>query len=1320
MAIAKPTAPVHLPHQSASDLLHPPSFLSQPKVNSRAWQQLPWLLLLAAALCFAGGYLASRYAQTPDVVRRTDVMRLQQLVRAAESLARRETDTVAAQLPRGDYSFQKLLAQTTYPTCVLENGTLRYWSDATLRPENEAISTAFERLIDTSMGHFLVLHRRVGRFLILTYLPLERHYGISNRYLRAGGEQALFRGLELQVMADSTARGYARFEAANGRYLFSIRRLRPNPLTEQYVPLGLLGLGSLLFAAGWLLLAGRWWQAGRVGAAVGALVLPLVGLRVALLYLGLPYSFIELPLFDPRVYAASWWAPSLGDLLLDALLALLVAAGGVALWRHYEVLARVRAARTPGGQALAVVGVGAAFAGWLVLLFEYYTTAFGSSQLSLDVSRNLQVTGFWMLLALAMLLHTAAWLVGFLGLTQLAGALLRQVPRRALLLGPSLAALPLLGVGLALGLPWVLLLGVLLLFAALVPAVGLRATPATGSYQSSVLIVLLLALTSATGALALYAHFEKQLLVDKQRLASNLLVDNDFQGEFLLSEQMRKIAADPFVRQLLSAAFGQPEAVRQRIARQYLSDYFDKYESSITLYDESGEPLGAVPGTPSLRDSRAETERVAMSTDQGGVYLVHSGNPFSLRRYVTHIIVPGTRVNGFGPALGAVRVELTLKKLTAYSVLPELLVDQKFFQPGLATELSYAGYDHSRLVYTEGDFDYANRLPATLLAEPSLYAGGLSSHGYHHLGVHGSLGRTVVVTTATYSPGDWLANFSFQFLLSAFFWLLLGAVGLLVRGRAVPRLNFSTRIQLLLNGGIVVPLLVVSVATASQLIASYQRDLTRTYERRGQLALESLRRQRHLLADSTARPTLAALAKNVAALTETDLNLYDAHGELLASSQPLIFDAGLLGPLLNPQAVVDLREHNRQRALLTERAGSLSFNVLYLPVRASAGEEAVADLAGHALGRSGQTRAGQPAAIPKTVAQIAKDAMALDDTALPTGPILGYVGIPFFDSEKELNTKLTELFTTILNIFTLLFLLFLGLAFVAARQLTAPLKLITEKLTQTTLTGENQLLDYRSSDDEIGLLVREYNTMLTKLEASKRELAAQEKEAAWREMARQVAHEIKNPLTPMKLSLQFLQKAIDERRPNAEELISRISQTLITQIDVLSDIATSFSTFTNLPAMRPERLDVAGILRRCAALHQPDTNDGALSLQLPADAETGCYVVYADENLLVRTFNNLLINARQAVPAGREPHIDVSLEAVGGGSVRVAIRDNGAGIPDDVCEKVFVPNFTTKETGSGIGLAVAKRGIESAGGKIWFETEVGEGTDFFIELPLAG
>ncbi|WP_239691485.1 sensor histidine kinase [Hymenobacter lapidarius] len=1282
---------------------------------------MPWLLLLAAALCFMSGYLASRYALAPGVVERTDTTRLQQLVREAEATARTDADSVAAGLARGNYGFKKLLTQTTFPTCVLENGQLRYWSDATLRPETP-IASNVERLIETPTGHFLLLPRVAGQYLILTYVPLARYYGISNRYLREGSEQALFRGLELEVLADAGPAG-TRFETAEGKYLFSIKRLRPNPLTRQYLPMALLALGSVLYGAGWWLLALGWWRTGQRVAAIGALVLPIVLLRGALLFLGLPYSFIELPIFDPRQYTASWWAPSLGDLLLDALLVLLVAAGAVALWCHLRVLERVRAPHVPTRQALAAALLGLAFCGWLFLLFGYYTTAFGSSQLSLDITRNLRITGFWLLLALAVLLHTAAWLVGFFGLTQLAGALLRHVPGRVLLLGPLVGAVPVLLVGLIWGVPWVLGMGVLLVFATMVRAVGMSAAPTTDSYQAPTLIVLLLALASATGALALYEHFEKQLLVDKQRLASNLLVDNDFQGEFLLGEQMQKIARDPFVRQSLSAAFGQPEAVRQRIARQYLSDYFDKYESNITLYDEAGQPLGALPGTPSLIEARADLERTATPTTQQGVYLLNSGNPFSSRRYVAQVTVPGQRVNGFGPALGAVRVELALKKLTTYSVLPELLVDQKFFQPSLATELSYAGFNQGSLVYSEGDFDYANRLPMSWLTEPRMYAGGMSSRGFHHYAVHGSMGRIVVVTTATYSPGDWLANFSFQFLLSSFFWLLVAGLVLVVRGRpTVLRLNFSTRIQVLLNVGIVVPLVVVSVATASQLISSYQRDLTRTYERRGQLALESLRRQRHLLSDTTARPKLAALAKNVAALTETDLNLYDVHGELLASSQPLIFEAGLLGPLLNPQAVVALRERNRQRALLTEKAGSLSFNALYLPVRAGVGETVATDLAGHSIGSNGTSSPGSfaprraAAPVPASPNTLGPD----DDEALPTGPILGYVGIPFFDSEKELNTKLTELFTTILNIFTLMFLLFLGLAFVAARQLTAPLKLITEKLTQTTLTGENELLDYRSSDDEIGLLVREYNTMVTKLEASKRELAAQEKEAAWREMARQVAHEIKNPLTPMKLSLQFLQKAITERRPNAEELIGRISQTLITQIDVLSDIATSFSTFTNLPAMRPERLDVAAILRRCAALHQPDAHDGELELHLPPDAETGRYVVFADESLLVRTFNNLLINARQAVPEGREPRIGVSLTQAEPDRVTVTICDNGAGISDDVREKIFVPNFTTKETGSGIGLAVAKRGIESAGGRVWFETRVGEGTRFFIELPLAG
>ena len=1270
---------------------------------------------MLSGLCLGGAWLTSRYARTPEVVQRTDVVGLRQVVLKAGAVAQQEAQMVLQQVGASGpaYSFGQLLGRVTYPTFVLERGQLRYWSSAALQPEADALTRPTdERMVELPTGHFLVERRQTGRWAVLVYVPLTRRYGISNRYLREGDETALFRGLEVQVVGDSAAGNLPRFVGRSGRYLFSLERLQPNPLTGQYLPLALLLLGSVLLALGSAAQARRWARTGQTAAAVAVLLGPLALLRAAWLYLGLPYALTEVPLFDPRVYAASWLAPSLGDLLLNSLLALLTAATATWWWRRQQGLRRLPAPASLVGQAAAAVVLTLLFGGAVAGLYDYYCTAFGSTLLSLDVSRSTQVNGFRGLLALAVVMHTGAYLLLLFGLTQAAGALLQRVPRRVLVLGPLAAAGMALAVGVGMGQAAVLLAGVLGLFATLVPALRLRAAPSAGSYQAGVLAVLLLALTSAVGALALYVRFEQQLLADKQRIAGNLLVDNDLQGEFLLGERMRGIAADPFIRRTLAGPFGRTEGVRRRVARQYLGDYFDKYEATITLYNSAGQPLGEAVGTPGLAASLAALRQTADPTDQPGVFLLRATNSFSSRRYVAVATVGGPGVAGVGPMLGAVRVALTLKQLTAYSVLPELLVDQKFFQPGSATQLSYAGYDHGRLVYAEGDFDYARRLSAAELAAPRLYTAGLVLAGFHHLAVRGAAGRTAVVTTATYSVGDGLANFSFQFLLGALFWLgLLGAT-LLLRGRAGQRLqlNFSTRIQLLLNVGILVPLVVVSIATAGQLINSYQRDLARTYERRGALALESLRRRPALLADTTRPAQLEALVRDVAALTETDLNLYDANGRLLVSSQPLIFEAGLLGPLLNPRALTALREQGQTRALLTERAGSLSFSVLYVPVRVG---EAAAGGAAVPVGAPFNDPTREPAL----------------DQAQPGGTV-GYVGIPFFDSEKELNGKLTELFTTILNIFTVLFLLFLALAFAAARQLTAPLKLLTEKLTRTTLTGTNEPLEYRSSDDEIGLLVREYNAMLAKLDASKRELATQEKEAAWREMARQVAHEIKNPLTPMKLSLQFLQKAIAERRPNAEELIGRISQTLITQIDVLTDIATSFSTFTNLPVMRAERLHLPTLLRRCADLfgqdqdqdQSPDQPDGRndLTLTLPSDADDlARYVVFADENLLVRTLNNLLINARQAIPEGRAPRLALTLTAAPG-RLRVALADNGNGIADDVRERVFLPNFTTKASGSGIGLAVAKRGIESAGGHIWFETVVGEGTVFYLELPPAG
>jgi nitrogen fixation/metabolism regulation signal transduction histidine kinase len=248
--------------------------------------------------------------------------------------------------------------------------------------------------------------------------------------------------------------------------------------------------------------------------------------------------------------------------------------------------------------------------------------------------------------------------------------------------------------------------------------------------------------------------------------------------------------------------------------------------------------------------------------------------------------------------------------------------------------------------------------------------------------------------------------------------------------------------------------------------------------------------------------------------------------------------------------------------------------------------------------------------------------------------------------------------------------------------------------------------------DEIGELVQQYNKMVRQLEQSAVALAKSEREGAWREMARQVAHEIKNPLTPMKLSIQYLQKAIHNNQANVKELTSNVANTLVEQIDHLSKIAADFSRFANIGNKHVELLDLHHVLSSLVDLYQSNPR-----LNLRWNRVSRDLLMNADKTHMNRLFTNLLANAVDASGEREVGMIQIN-EVVREDVVLIEVKDNGEGIPEETQSKIFVPNFTTKSSGTGLGLAMCKSIVEQANGRIWFETELGNGTSFFVELPV--
>lgn len=323
---------------------------------------------------------------------------------------------------------------------------------------------------------------------------------------------------------------------------------------------------------------------------------------------------------------------------------------------------------------------------------------------------------------------------------------------------------------------------------------------------------------------------------------------------------------------------------------------------------------------------------------------------------------------------------------------------------------------------------------------------------------------------------------------------------------------------------------------------------------------------------------------------------------------------------------------------------------------------------------------------------------------------LGILNLPYIEDDGFYDRELKNFLIRLGQVYSFMLVIAFALAYFLSSYITKSLKSISVKITETSLNQKNEKIELEDSSREISLLIKAYNGMVDKLEESALKLAQSEREQAWREMAKQVAHEIKNPLTPMRLTVQSFQRRFDPNDPEVRQKVNDYSQTLIQQIDTMSSVASAFSNFASMPAQENETFNVVQVVELALEIFNED--------YIEFQSESEEIITRMDRTQLIRVITNLVKNAIQAIPENQENKLIVVSVKQDADHVCISVKDNGTGIEPENLQHIFEPKFTTKTSGMGLGLGIIKNIIENYKGTITFETQHGKGTVFTVTLPL--
>lgn len=975
------------------------------------------------------------------------------------------------------------------------------------------------------------------------------------------------------------------------------------------------------------------------------------------------FSFRQFTLFDPSVYAVNAFNSSLGDLLINAILLC-----WIVLFAWYSVSPEQKIPGYLNGRNLYLAGFAAIF----VLIFSTFGFANTVRSLVADSKVSFNVTDFFGLDAYTVIGFIVLALISltYYYFTRLLFRFIFSAFRdNYIYIYFALAFVGLLFLTFRTGNSIVLFHLPVLLWLVLYTLLVSQEKFIINRFRITVAGALfwIFVFSVSLGAIILQANRENEFRIRKAIAEKYDRIYDPAKGYELsiaITYLDNRFLLDNFQR---FRDRTQNRYLRDSILKENFADYNIKYDTKFYVFDSTNKAINNEdPKTyPALN-----TIFTVQSKPTGIPDLNYLETSFDKLTYIARRIIRNGEKN-----VGTFFIIFNPRQHGSDALYPELFRQVNKRDDENSPVYSYAIYKNGVLSNSSNKYPFRIDIsdsPA-LKSETEERTNG----DYNELWYRAGNDKVVVIAKKKETLLESITLFSYLFCAFLFMVGLLQLISIILRlfrDRSAFSFfsQFSIRSQI--QGTVIfislLSFLIIGVATISFFIDRYDRNNVDKLSRTAGIMVKELEKRMNDstsfspdLADSSSFSNLQQLVNEVADIHDADVNVYDTSGNLQVSSENEVYEKGILSKQMDPMAFYHLNRMRQVQFVQKETLSSLNYESIYASVRT------------------------------------------------PEGKVAQYLNVPYFSSQIDLKQEISNFLVTIINLNAFIFLIAGVIALFITNKITQSFSVIGDKMREITLGKTNEKIIW-NKNDEIGELVKQYNKMVHQLEESAEALARSEREGAWREMARQVAHEIKNPLTPMKLSIQYLQRAIDSNQVNVKELTAGVANTLIEQIDHLSKIAADFSQFANIGNKKIELVDLHQVIGILVDLYGSNPK-----VHIEWNKVFGSVVMKADKTHMNRVFTNLFTNAVDACQ--QKPVCNIKIDEVqNDGLITISVKDNGEGIPEEMRSKIFTPNFTTKTSGTGLGLAMTKSIVEQAKGNIWFETEEEKGTTFFVQLPV--